>query len=360
MKINEIAGRLDITPRAIRLYESKGLVRPAREDGNGYRDFTERDAWRLQTIASLRGVGLGLSAIKSLLERLDEGDSRAVHHYLELQRMALTAKWVEDRQAIGMLDEWIARLERKGRLEVEDLFQLTARLKEASLQRESWLDAWQFDDLAARYDGESAALAAGPDLSQSEYGSALDLMQQWLEPQAGEQGLDIGAGTGNLAGPLAAAGARMSAVDQSKEMLALCRAKHPGVQAKLGNALALPFADGQFAFAASAFALHFLNGPQQLLALAEIDRVLAANGRICIVGLMTNDVDERDERDVAVQGGEGTKTITKLAGKATESTAPKHAIRRVQSQAWLREHGYVTVHYAINSRVGALYAIRKH
>ncbi|MBM7563518.1 methyltransferase domain-containing protein [Paenibacillus sacheonensis] len=337
MKINEIAERLAITPRAIRLYETKGLLKPGREAKNGYRIFSESDAWRLQTIAALRSVGLGLDRIKTLIERHDEGDSATVHHDLELQRMALVSKWVESKYAIAMLDELIGRLEAKGKLEPEDLLQLTGRLKEVRRQQESWIDAWQFDKLAAEFDGSSAWMSAGAALSQAEYEQVLDLIMQWVSPQEGEEGLDIGTGTGNLAGLLAAGGARMSGVDQSREMLSLCRDKHPSVTAKLGNALALPFADGRFPFVVSAFALHYMSGGQQLLALEEMDRVLKPHGRICLAGLM---------RDNGLGAGESDPT--------------RHAIDRSELTAWFRERGYITLHYSINTSIGALYAVRKH
>jgi predicted site-specific integrase-resolvase len=60
MRINELADRLGITPRAIRLYEQKGLLRPERTPDNGYRSYSEEDSWRLQTIASLREIGLSI------------------------------------------------------------------------------------------------------------------------------------------------------------------------------------------------------------------------------------------------------------------------------------------------------------
>ena len=201
------------------------------------------------------------------------------------------------------------------------------------------MDTWRFDELAARFDRSSAMLSAGPVLSQAEYDDVLDMMLQWTAPMAGEQGLDVGTGTGNLAGLLTANGARMSAVDQSKEMLGICRKKHPLVSAKLGNALALPFADGSFSLIVSAFALHFMNGNQQLLALAEMDRVLKPNGRICLAGLMTEDGTSAEERDPAKQ---------------------KRAINRSEMASWLKQRGYITIHYAVNPHVGVLYAVRKH
>jgi len=106
-------------------------------------------------------------------------------------------------------------------------------------------------------------------------------------PVRGERGLDIGTGTGNLAGLCLEAGAAMAAVDQSKEMLKACRRKFPEVETRLGNFLALPYLDGRFDFVVSSFALRHLTGSQMLLAVQEMRRVLKPHGRICIADLMT-------------------------------------------------------------------------
>ncbi|WP_353682045.1 class I SAM-dependent methyltransferase [Thermobacillus sp.] len=106
-------------------------------------------------------------------------------------------------------------------------------------------------------------------------------------PVHGERGLDIGTGTGNLAGLCLEAGAAMAAVDQSKEMLKACRRKFPEVETRLGNFLALPYLDGRFDFVVSSFALRHLTGSQMLLAVQEMRRVLKPHGRICIADLMT-------------------------------------------------------------------------
>ncbi|WP_219837737.1 methyltransferase domain-containing protein [Paenibacillus sp. R14(2021)] len=337
MRINDIAIRLGVTPRAIRLYESKGLLKPQRVEENGYRVFSDEDAWRLQTISSLRGIGLGLGAIKAMIEKLDHGDADSVHHHLELQRMALVSKWVEWGSTIEVLDQLIARAEAKGKLDAGDLFELTERLNEVRLQQGSWLDAWRFDELADRFDRSSAMLSTGSVLSQADYDRVLDFIAQWTAPQRGEHGLDVGAGTGNLSGLLVARGARLSAVDQSKEMLARCRDKLPDIEAKLGNAMALPYLNNRFAFVVSAFAFHYMNEAQQLLALGEMDRVLKPNGRICIAGLMTDD------------------------GAGEEASEPaKYPSDRRQLIAWFQVHGYITVHHAVNPWIGILYAVRKY
>lgn len=66
MKINEIEKITGLTQKAIRLYESKGLITVSR-DGNGYRNYTEKDAETLKTIRLLRSVGASVTDIKLYL-----------------------------------------------------------------------------------------------------------------------------------------------------------------------------------------------------------------------------------------------------------------------------------------------------
>jgi len=119
-----------------------------------------------------------------------------------------------------------------------------------------------------------------------DYDEALRLIVKWVSPIRGERGLDIGTGTGNLAGRLIDEGAVMVGVDQSKEMLKVCQRKFPKMETKLGNFLALPYLDGKFDFVVSSFALHHLTKDQTLMAIQEMRRVLKPHGRICIADLM--------------------------------------------------------------------------
>ncbi|MGV2884611.1 methyltransferase domain-containing protein [Paenibacillus taichungensis] len=140
---------------------------------------------------------------------------------------------------------------------------------------------------------EDSRVGAGPFNIYDNYDEALEQTASWISPVAGEKGLDIGTGTGNLAGRLLERGAAMTAIDQSREMLRTCRTKYPEMHVKLGNFLALPFADQSFDFVVSSFAFHHLSPDQQQLALQEMQRVLTARGRICLTDLMFVDAAHR-------------------------------------------------------------------
>ncbi|MFH8799813.1 MerR family transcriptional regulator [Streptomyces sp. NPDC017936] len=78
MRIGELAARAGTTTRALRYYESRGLL-PARRDELGHRAYDERDLRLLQQIRTLQDVGFELEETRPFVECLraghPEGDS---------------------------------------------------------------------------------------------------------------------------------------------------------------------------------------------------------------------------------------------------------------------------------------------
>ncbi|MBX9868334.1 MAG: MerR family DNA-binding transcriptional regulator [Burkholderiaceae bacterium] len=67
--ITELAQEFDITPRAIRFYEDRGLISPSREGAGGRnRVYTARDRTHLKLTLRGKRLGLSLSDIKSLVD----------------------------------------------------------------------------------------------------------------------------------------------------------------------------------------------------------------------------------------------------------------------------------------------------
>ena len=66
MKINDVEKITGLTAKAIRLYESKGLIVVSREE-NGYRFYTDKDVDALKKIKLFRSVGISISDIKLYL-----------------------------------------------------------------------------------------------------------------------------------------------------------------------------------------------------------------------------------------------------------------------------------------------------
>ena len=71
--IRQLCNEFKVTPRALRFYEDKGLLSPAREGLN--RVYNYRDRARLTLILRGKRVGLSLSEIREILDlyKVDDG-----------------------------------------------------------------------------------------------------------------------------------------------------------------------------------------------------------------------------------------------------------------------------------------------
>jgi DNA-binding transcriptional MerR regulator len=71
--ISELAERTGVSARALRHYEDRGLLVPAR-NSSGYRDYAESDVTRVAQIRAMISAGLGTSAIQRYLDCVRTGD----------------------------------------------------------------------------------------------------------------------------------------------------------------------------------------------------------------------------------------------------------------------------------------------
>jgi DNA-binding transcriptional MerR regulator len=114
--IRQLCNEFKATPRALRFYEDKGLLTPAREGLN--RVYSHKDRVRLQLILRGKRVGLSLSEIRELLDLYDENDDGAAQMARSLKKFRERATALEQQRedidgALIELHEACARLERR-------------------------------------------------------------------------------------------------------------------------------------------------------------------------------------------------------------------------------------------------------
>ncbi|MBP2587052.1 DNA-binding transcriptional MerR regulator [Streptomyces sp. PvR006] len=71
MRIGEAAAAAGTTPRALRLYEARGLLRPAPRTPSGQREYGPTDVARVRVIRNLLALGLTLEDLRRRAHRLD-------------------------------------------------------------------------------------------------------------------------------------------------------------------------------------------------------------------------------------------------------------------------------------------------
>ena len=139
-----------------------------------------------------------------------------------------------------------------------------------------------FDRIARVYDRMNSVMTAG-------------MHHRWRKRAAdmaavgpGDRALDVATGTGDLAIELerrVAPGGQVVGLDFAEAMLELARRKAPGIRFESGNALALPYADGEFAAATVGFGAR--NFSDLGAGLAEMVRVTRPGGRVVVLEITT-------------------------------------------------------------------------
>lgn len=136
-----------------------------------------------------------------------------------------------------------------------------------------------FDRVARVYDRMNSVMTAG--MHHGWRSRAVDL----AELPAGGRALDVACGTGDLAVELRRRGAQVVGLDFSDSMLELARAKEPAIEWVRGNALELPYGDGEFQAVTVGFGARNFSDLHR--GLAEMARVTAPGGRVVILEITT-------------------------------------------------------------------------
>ena len=113
--IRQLCLEFKCTPRALRFYEDKGLISPARDGMN--RVYSHKDRGRLQLILRGKRVGLSLSEIGEILDLYELDDGGATQNAKSLLKfreriVALEAQRTDIEQAIAELRRGCDELEK--------------------------------------------------------------------------------------------------------------------------------------------------------------------------------------------------------------------------------------------------------
>ena len=114
MTVNEVARRAGIPAHVVRYYTQCGLLSPARNSRNAYREYCETDLQRLRFICKAKVIGFTLSEIDMILRAVDDDTSAfaTIRDLIQVraqqyQRALASAQRLQQRimEAIAQLEE---------------------------------------------------------------------------------------------------------------------------------------------------------------------------------------------------------------------------------------------------------------
>ena len=283
--INEVAKIFNITTNKIRYYEEKQLLEPVRESNNEYRIFNEDDIFRLQAILLYRSIGLSIKEIQDILK--NNTNANYLNHFnrqwkivnSEIHRLTTIRE---------SLENIIDNIYESDNCKIDDdILGIIEKTYEVNKIKENWKDRWDFDSWAKDYDkdirennGDLKIYANYDSILRKVYELAVD--SNINNPCI----LEIGVGTGNLAGLFLNEGYNIIAIDQSREMLNVAKEKYPKLKIRLGDFFKIPYSDKSFDSIVSTYAFHHLKNNEKSIAIKEMVRVIKDNGKIVIGDLM--------------------------------------------------------------------------
>jgi SAM-dependent methyltransferase len=165
-----------------------------------------------------------------------------------------------------------SELLRKFGLEDEDL----AAWEASGLGAGAFVD-WLTDRVARRPSGERARRVYG---AEDVHDFARRAILDSLELGPGDHLLEIGCGGGLLLRDAGSAGANVTGIDHSPDMVALALERAPGAEVVLASADALPFAGRSFSAIAMSVVFFFFDRPATVL--GECARVVRPEGRLAV------------------------------------------------------------------------------
>lgn len=291
--IGEVSEILKISTNKVRFYEKKRLIKPKRDDKNDYRHYTENDLIKLQTILMYRELNLPIESIKNMFQ--DESKYNVLNHFYTqwqvINSQIHKMKLVQESLA-GIMDNIYGSEDERYK---EKVIKIIETMNEVWKIKNEWEDKWNFNSWARTYDN-SVRKDIGSLRFYKYYDDLLDtsFKKSTIDKEKTIKILEIGVGTGNLAGRFLDGGYDIIGIDQSREMLNVAKEKLPNLKLRLGDFLNIPYENNKFDVIVSTYAFHHLNQEEKSIAINEMIRVLKDDGRIVIGDLMFQNEEEKE------------------------------------------------------------------
>lgn len=108
MTIKDVEERTGLSRSNIRFYEKEKLIKPSRNESNGYRDYSENDVENIKKIAYLRTLGISIEDIRSIIsekvtlqEMLEKQKEVLKNQITDLNKAKLMCEKMLDEESIS-------------------------------------------------------------------------------------------------------------------------------------------------------------------------------------------------------------------------------------------------------------------
>lgn len=129
MKIGEIAAFFDLSVKALRVYEKKGIIKPVKVDeATGYRYYCADQVKQLNALIDLQSLGFSLNEIKEIMD--GKLTKQELVSKLEHKKWAWQETMMSAQNKMETLDDITRRLEQSGE---------SAGLAEMTEDERAWL-----------------------------------------------------------------------------------------------------------------------------------------------------------------------------------------------------------------------------
>lgn len=102
MTIKDVEERTGLARSNVRFYEKEKLINPSRNEGNGYRDYSEKDVEDIKKIAYLRTLGITIEDIRNIIS-----EKVTLHEVIEKQSGVLQGQITDLNKAKIMCEKML-------------------------------------------------------------------------------------------------------------------------------------------------------------------------------------------------------------------------------------------------------------
>jgi len=290
MNTKEVCQRLNITPKALRVYEKYGLINASRDE-NDYRNYSLEDISRLDIIVRLRGLDFSIKEIQHALDNENTINDFGDLFYLQLKAVDNKIKELTNarNQLITTINEIMQQPDVEG---VMETIHRNITPKQEQQVYASAIKEWDFDIMASDYVNEFL-------WKNKDYECGVAAARQKII-NMNEDGIlgtviDIGCGTANIWEQANPGDYNLTGIDNCLNMVMVAKKKVPWATFRFEDILTMETdSHDKYDTVFSTFTMHHIERSKHEKFLKQMASLCSRGGRIIIVDKCFANGDEQN------------------------------------------------------------------